>query len=86
MSIAVFNLAVAWAQFSTSTARAAVLTFTMPMMSALLARFVLGERLDGRRALALLLGGLGVAVLAWPALRAAVSARIRPALRGLVFP
>ena len=73
LSIAVFNLAVAWAQLSTSTARAAVLTFTMPMMSALLARFVLGERLDGRRALALLLGGLGVAVLAWPALRAAVS-------------
>ena len=50
LSIAVFNLAVAWAQLSTSTARAAVLTFTMPMMSALLARFVLGERLDGRRA------------------------------------
>ena len=73
LSIAVFNLAVAWAQLSTSTARAAVLTFTMPMMSALLARFVLGERLDGRRALALLLGGSGVAVLAWPALRAAAS-------------
>ena len=86
LSIAVFNLAVAWAQLSTSTARAAVLTFTMPMMSALLARFVLGERLDGRRALALLLGGLGVAVLAWPALRAAVSGADPSALRGLVFP
>lgn len=57
----------------------------MPMMSALLARFVLGERLDGRRA-ALLLGGLGVAVLAWPALRAAVSGADPSALRGLVFP
>ena len=56
------------------------------MMSALLARFVLGERLDGRRALALLLGGLGVAVLAWPALRAAVSGADPSALRGLVFP
>ena len=67
LSIAVFNLAVAWAQLSTSTARAAVLTFTMPMMSALLARFVLGERLDGRRALALLLGGSGVRC--WPGRR-----------------
>ncbi|MBR8655158.1 DMT family transporter [Achromobacter sp. Marseille-Q0513] len=86
LSIAVFNLAVAWAQLSTSTARAAVLTFTMPMMSALLARLVLGERLDGRRALALLLGGLGVAVLAWPALRAAASGTDPSALRGLVFP
>ncbi|WZB75290.1 EamA family transporter [Achromobacter insuavis] len=57
-------------QLSTSTSRAAVLTFTMPMMSALLAWAVLGERLDRRRGLALLLGGLGVAVLAWPVLRA----------------
>ena len=78
MSIAVFNLAVAWAQLSTSTARAAVLTFTMPMMSALLARFVLGERLDGRRALALLLGGLGVAVLACRRCGRRCPARIRP--------
>ena len=46
LAVAVFNLAVAWAQLSTSTSRAAVLTFTMPMMSALLAWAVLGERLD----------------------------------------
>ena len=36
LTIAVFNLATAWAQLSTTTSRAAVMTFTMPMMSALL--------------------------------------------------
>ncbi|KAG0776396.1 hypothetical protein G6F22_012597 [Rhizopus arrhizus] len=64
LAVAVFNLAVAWAQLSTSTARAAVLTITMPMMSAVLAWAVLGERPDRRRAVALALGALGVAILA----------------------
>ncbi|EGP44472.1 DMT family transporter [Achromobacter insuavis] len=86
LAVAVFNLAVAWAQLSTSTSRAAVLTFTMPMMSALLAWAVLGERLDRRRGLALLLGGLGVAVLAWPVLRAIFADHDLAAARGLVFP
>ena len=58
------GLAVPCLLYTSSTSRAAVLTFTMPMMSALLAWAVLGERLDRRRGLALLLGGLGVAVLA----------------------
>ncbi|WZB65761.1 DMT family transporter [Achromobacter xylosoxidans] len=86
LAVAVFNLAVAWAQLSTSTSRAAVLTFTMPMMSALLAWAVLGERLDRRRGLALLLGAAGVAVLAWPVLRAIFADHDLAAARGLVFP
>lgn len=86
LAVAVFNLAVAWAQLSTSTSRAAVLTFTMPMMSALLAWLVLGERLDRRRGLALLLGGCGVAVLAWPVLQAIFAGHDLAAARGLVFP
>ncbi|MGY6269672.1 DMT family transporter [Achromobacter denitrificans] len=86
LAVAVFNLAVAWAQLSTSTSRAAVLTFTMPMMSALLAWAVLGERLDRRRALALLLGAAGVSILAWPVLRAVFGEHDLAAARGLVFP
>jgi len=86
LAIAVFNLAVAWAQLSTSTSRAAVLTFTMPMMSALLAWAVLGERLDRRRALALALGAAGVAILAWPVLRAVFGGHDAAAALGLAYP
>ena len=70
LNVAVFNLCTAVAQLNTSTSRAAVLTFTMPMMSAVLAWLFLGERLDRRGALALLLGTVGIALLAWPALQA----------------
>lgn len=69
LTIGLFNICVALAQLSTSTARAAVLTFTMPMVSAVLAWALLGERLDRRGLAALALGGAGVAVLAWPVLR-----------------
>lgn len=68
-TVAVFNICTAFAQLTTSTSRAAVLTFTMPMMSAALAWLVLGERPDRRGALALVLGGAGVAVLAVPVLQ-----------------
>ena len=70
LNVAIFNLCTAVAQLNTSTSRAAVLTFTMPMMSAVLAWQLLGERLDRRGALALLLGTVGIALLAWPALQA----------------
>lgn len=86
LAVAVFNLAVAWAQLSTSTSRAAVLTFTMPMMSAVLAWLVLGERLDRRRGLALTLGAIGVAVLAWPVLHAVFADHDLAATKGLIFP
>ena len=62
----------------TSTSRAAVLTFTMPMMAALIAWFWLGERPGRRGGLALALGAAGVAVLA--ALAVACLLRPDPAL------
>lgn len=86
LSVAVFNLATAWAQLNTSTSRAAVLTFIFPIFSVLLAWAWLGERLDRRRGGALAVGMFGVALLAWPvlqALRHGVDAR---AIKGLVFP
>lgn len=69
LTVAVFNICTAFAQLTTTTSRAAVLTFTMPMMSAALAWWVLGERPDRRGTLALALGAAGVAVLAVPVLQ-----------------
>lgn len=86
LAIAVFNMSTAFAQLSTSTSRAAVLTFTMPMMSALLAWWWLGDKPDRRRALALALGTAGIAVLAWPVLRGLVGQGPAPPLRGLLLP
>jgi drug/metabolite transporter (DMT)-like permease len=86
LTVAVFSIATAWAQLTTSTSRAAVLTFSMPMMSAILAWFVLGERPDLRKGWALALGFAGVIVLAWPVLRGAMSAGNAHGLAGLFFP
>ncbi len=74
LTVAVFNICTAFAQLTTSTARAAVLTFTMPLMSAALAWWLLGDRPDRRSQLALGLGGLGVALLAVPVLQALAGA------------
>ena len=73
LTVAVFNICTAFAQLTTSTSRAAVLTFTMPLMSAALAWWLLGERPDRRGAIALALGGTGVAVLAAPVLQGLAS-------------
>ena len=81
LTIAAFNFCTAFAQLSTSTSRAAVLTYTMPMMAAALAWAFLGERPGRRGALALAVGGSGIAVLAWPVLSAPASAA-----RGLALP
>lgn len=87
LNVAAFNLCTAFAQLSTSTARAAVLTYTMPMMAALMAWVVLGERPDRRRALALAAGAAGIALLAWPvAQRLWHGGLDAMALRGLAMP
>lgn len=80
LNIAVFNIATAFAQLSTSTSRAAVLTFTMPLWTALFARLVLGERIDRTKAMALAIGAAGIALLAWPVLSDSAN------LSGLVWP
>lgn len=85
-TVAVFNTSTAFAQLNTSTSRAAVLTFTMPMMSAVLSWLVVGEKMDRREVLALALGLAGVVVLAWPVLSAALVAHDERAYKGLVFP
>lgn len=85
-TVAVFNMSTAIAQLNTTTSRAAVLTFTMPMMSALLSWLVVGEHLDRRKIAALLLGLAGVAVLALPVLESALAAHDVAAYKGLGFP
>ena len=91
LTVALFNTCVAFAQLATSTSRAAVLTFTMPLMSAALAWWLLGERPGPRGAWALALGALGIAVLAWPVLQALLTMQAMhsgqgTALRGLLLP
>jgi len=86
LTVAVFNMCTAFAQLTTSTSRAAVLTFTMPLMSAALAWAVLGERPDRKSALALALGGAGVAVLAVPVLRGLAAPVQAGSAWGLLFP
>jgi len=83
LTVVVFNFCTAFAQMATTTSRAAVLTFTQPMMAALLAWLVLGERPGRRGSAALALGGLGIAVLAQPVLAAAAHGG---PLRGLLLP
>jgi drug/metabolite transporter (DMT)-like permease len=85
LTITVFNFCTAFAQLATSTSRAAVLTYTMPMMSAALAWWLLGERPGRRGAWALALGGAGIAVLAWPVFEG-LAAGTGGAPLGLVFP
>jgi len=65
-NVAFFNLLIAFAQLGTATSRAAIVTYTMPLWTTLLAWPVLGERIHRRGALALGLGAAGLAILAWP--------------------
>lgn len=82
-TMAAFNFCTAFAQLNTTTSRAAVLTYTMPLMSAVLAWWLLGERPGRRGRVALALGGAGVAVLAWPVLQ---GLQHGASAKGIVFP
>lgn len=70
LSVTAYNVLSAFAQLSATTTRAAVLSYTMPIWAVLLARLVLGERLDARRSAGLALGAAGLAALGWPILAA----------------
>ena len=85
LTVALFSFFTAFAQLNTSTSRAAVLTFTMPMMAAALAWWLLGERPGRRAGVALALGSAGIGVLAWPVLRG-LGSDTGAAPAGLVLP
>jgi len=86
LAVAIFNLSTALAQLNTSTSRAAVLTFTMPMMSAVLSWLVIGEQIDRRKRIALGLGMTGVVILAWPVFASLLQVHDARAIKGLIFP
>src|SRR5918993_2458750 len=66
LTIAAPNVLIAHAQLLAPTGRIAVVVFTMPVWATILARLVLGERLDPRRVLGLALGIAGLIALGWP--------------------
>jgi len=70
LQLAAFNVLLAFAQLHAATSRAAIVAFTMPVWTALLAWPVLGERPDRRRLMGLALGLGGLAALGLPLLRA----------------
>lgn len=66
--MAMVNILNAYAQMVMETGRAAIIAFSMPIWATGMAVFLLGERLDARKSLSLLLGVAGLVALAWPTL------------------
>ena len=66
LNVTAFNLLSVFAQMSMSASRAAILTYTMPLWSVVLARLVIGEPIDRLRGIALALGAGGIGLLALP--------------------
>ncbi len=79
----VWNIASTYAAVLIPSGQAAVLGFTMPLWAALISWAVLGERLTGRLALAVALGGIAVVLLMTPSFGAYANAPLG-LLAGLV--
>ena len=65
LSILGFNMLTAFGQLLTETSSAVIVAFTMPMWAALFSVIFLSEAFSKERALALLVGMIGLAVLAY---------------------
>ena len=81
--LVIWNIASTHAATLIPSGQAAVLGFTMPLWGALISWAILGERLSGRLLLAIVLGGLGVALLMVPGFAAYADAPVGFAL-GLI--
>ena len=68
-NVAVFNVCSAYAQVYGTTSRAIVIAYSMPIWSALLAHFVLREKLNAVKLGALALCAAGLAILIFPLAR-----------------
>ena len=66
LNVPAFGVFTAFAQLAGATSRVTLVTYTMPIWSVLLARIVLGERLDASRLAAVGLAACGLAVLVGP--------------------
>jgi drug/metabolite transporter (DMT)-like permease len=71
-NVAVFNIFAAFAQLSGATSRTVIISYSMPIWSAVGAWLVLGDRLDRTRMLALALCVCGLTALLWPLFSAGV--------------
>ena len=78
--LGVWNIAAAYSAILIPSGQTAVLGFTMPLWSALIAWAVLGEKLGSRQLAAIALGGLAVGLLMWPGLHAYADAPLGFAL------
>ena len=75
-----FNMLTVLGQTLTETSKAAIIAYTMPALTAMLAAVFLGERLETRHKLALVLGMAGLAVLASENIGALIAAPLGPAI------
>ena len=66
LNVAAFQILSGFAQLSGATSRAIIITYSMPIWATMLARFVLGERLNAVRWLAFALCVAGLTILIWP--------------------
>ena len=78
--LVLWNIASTYSAILIPSGQSAVLGFTMPLWSALIAWAVLGERLTGRLLLAVLLGGVAVTLLMVPSFSAYARAPLGLAL------
>ncbi len=75
-----FNVLTALGQTLTETSKAAIIAYTMPALTAMLAAVSLGERLEARHKASLALGMAGLGVLASENFAALLSAPLGPAI------
>ncbi len=68
-NVLIFNVCSAYAQIYGTTSRAIVIAYSMPIWAALLAHFVLREKLSALKLGALALCATGLAILIWPLAR-----------------
>ena len=65
-NVAIFNVLSAYAQVYGTTSRAIVIAYSMPIWASLLARFMLKEKFNTTKLIALALCAAGLTVLIWP--------------------
>jgi drug/metabolite transporter (DMT)-like permease len=72
LNIVGFSVLIAFAQNAAATSRVAIVTYTLPVWTVLLAWLVLGERPSRVQGVAMVLCAIGLGVLIWPLARAGV--------------
>jgi drug/metabolite transporter (DMT)-like permease len=66
LTVAGFNVLLAFAQLAALTSRAVIVAYTMPIWATLFARIWLGEKFDRPRILGVILCAAGLTALGWP--------------------